>query len=313
VSAEKSLPARPSLEQYRKQAKDLVKQRSRLSSGALERIRRHHPRLRELSEAELRRAAFTLSDAQLVLAREHEFKSWPEFARYVARAQLAGPVDRYFVHIDAGGVQLAAEVAGWRGAAALVLLVQASGGRALASTQYVADELNRASFGTVVCDLLTEQDALADSQPETLHYDIQLLARRIGALTDWVGRQPSLQALSVGCFSSGTGSAAALFAAGECPNTIRAIVSAAGRPDLAGPWLGRVYAPTLCIAGTRDSTLVLAYVGSAMHALPRDSRSSLNLIEGTGDALTRGPFLEEVTRRACRWFRQYLVSGGQLP
>src|SRR5215831_2539486 len=100
VSAEKSIPARPSLEQYRKQAKDLVKERARRLPDALARIRRHHPRLGELSEADLLRAAFTLSDAQLVLAREHEFKSWPAFARHVARAEPTEPADRYFAHID---------------------------------------------------------------------------------------------------------------------------------------------------------------------------------------------------------------------
>jgi hypothetical protein len=283
VSADKSIPARPSLEQYRKQAKDLVKERARLLPEAFQRIRRHHPRLRELSDGELQRAAFTLSDAQLVLAREHAFKTWPEFARHLANARPADRPDHYFAHVDAGGVELVAEVTGWRGAQALVLLVQASGSRALASTQYVADELHRTSFGTVVCDLLTQEEALADSPSETLHYDIRLLARRIGVLTEWIGRQPSLSALSVGCFSSGTGAAAVLLAAGDRPNTIRAIVSNAGRPDLAGPWLGRVQAPTLCLAGTRDSTVVLAFVGSAMHALPRTTGSSLNLIEGFGD------------------------------
>ena len=311
MSADKSIPARPSLEQYRKQAKDLLKERVRLLPEAFQRIRRHHPRLRNLSDGELRRAAFTLSDAQLVLAREHAFKTWPEFARHLASARPADPPERYFAHIDAQGVELVAEVTGWRGAQALVLLVQASGSRALACTQYVADELNRASFGTIVCDLLTEEEAAADRGAETLHYDIRLLARRIGVLTDWIGRQRSLSALSIGCFSSGTGVAAVLLAAGDRPDTIRAIVSNSGRPDLAGPWLGRVQAPTLCLAGTRDSTVVLAFVSSAMHALPRATRSSLNLIEGTGSALDSGPFMDEVARRACRWFRQYLVSGGQ--
>src|SRR6478609_7797369 len=86
VSAEKSIPARPSLEQYRKQAKDLVKSRARLQPEVFERSR-HHPRLSELSEAQLRAAAFTLADAQLVLAREHALKTWPEFMRHVAAAQ----------------------------------------------------------------------------------------------------------------------------------------------------------------------------------------------------------------------------------
>ena len=96
MSAEKSIPARPSLEQYRKQAKDLVKSRALLQPEVFERIRRHHPRLSELSEAQLRAAAFTLADAQLVLAREHAFKTWPEFMRHLAsprpQEQVTPPV-----------------------------------------------------------------------------------------------------------------------------------------------------------------------------------------------------------------------------
>ncbi len=313
MSAERSFPARPSLEQYRKQAKDLVKQHARLSPDALERIRRHHPRLRELNEIELRRAAFTLSDAQLVLAREHAFRSWPQFARHVAGAQPAEPADRLVRRLDAGNVQLEAEIAGWRDADALVLLVQVSRDGALASTRYVADELNRGSFCTVTCDLLTAEEAVADAATETLQYDIRLLARRIVAITDWIARQPSLGALGIGCFSSGTVSAGVLLTAAEHSATIRAIVSCAGRPDLAGPWLGRVRAPTLCLAGTRDSTVVLAFIGSAMHALPRHTGSTLDLLDGKGTAFFKTPFLEEVTNRACRWFRQHLVSGGPQP
>ena len=85
----KELPARPSLEQYKKQAKDLVKAfkgfRASASGdpGALQRIKKYHPRLGKLPEAEIRRAKFALADAQLVIAREHGFERWPKFAKHV--------------------------------------------------------------------------------------------------------------------------------------------------------------------------------------------------------------------------------------
>ena len=94
---DKDLPARPSLEQYKKQAKDLVRDCSLGNPDALARIRRHHPRFHNAPETP--RAVPTLTDAQLVLAREHGFESWPKFAKHIETltlirsvASLADPV-----------------------------------------------------------------------------------------------------------------------------------------------------------------------------------------------------------------------------
>src|SRR5256712_2519799 len=86
----KELPVRPSLEQYKKQAKDLVKvfkalqARTSGDSDAIQRIKKHHPRLGQLPETEIRNARLALADAQLVIAREHGFESWPKLARHIA-------------------------------------------------------------------------------------------------------------------------------------------------------------------------------------------------------------------------------------
>jgi ankyrin repeat protein len=95
------LPARPNLEQYRKQAKDLVKARKSGDPQALRRIRQH-PRLRKLPEAEFRNAPFALADAQLVIAREHAFESWPKFAKHVEDlARANSPVSQFESAADA--------------------------------------------------------------------------------------------------------------------------------------------------------------------------------------------------------------------
>jgi ankyrin repeat protein len=86
--SDRELPARPNLEQYKKQAKDLVKDCRLGISEALERVKRHHPRLHKLPQPEIQRAAFSLSDAQLVIAREHEFESWPKFAKHIETLHL---------------------------------------------------------------------------------------------------------------------------------------------------------------------------------------------------------------------------------
>ncbi len=71
----KELPARPSLEQYKKQAKDLVKNQKSGDSEAKRRIGQHNPHFQS--------ASFALADAQLVIAREHGFESWPKFAKHI--------------------------------------------------------------------------------------------------------------------------------------------------------------------------------------------------------------------------------------
>lgn len=102
----KFLPARPSLEQYKKQAKELVKHfraaQSRKStdsqanlSSAMQRVKERHPRFANLSDTEITGARFALADAQFVIAREHGFESWPKFAKHIeslAHASFAASV-----------------------------------------------------------------------------------------------------------------------------------------------------------------------------------------------------------------------------
>jgi len=83
MNRNKSLPARPSFEQYKKQAKDLVKGRGSWDPQTICRVRQNHLRLGKLSDAEFQAARFALADAQFVIAREHGFESWPKFAKHI--------------------------------------------------------------------------------------------------------------------------------------------------------------------------------------------------------------------------------------
>ena len=85
---DRELPARPNLEQYKKQAKDLARDCDLSIRDALTRVRRHHPRFHKLPESEMRNAQVALTDAQLVIAREHGFESWPRFAHHVETLNL---------------------------------------------------------------------------------------------------------------------------------------------------------------------------------------------------------------------------------
>ena len=98
---DRELPARPSLEQYKKQAKDLAKNCGLGGPEALARVQRHHPRFAAVAD-ETSKSRVTLTDAQLVIAREHGFESWPKFAAHITTlnlersvAALADPVARF--------------------------------------------------------------------------------------------------------------------------------------------------------------------------------------------------------------------------
>ncbi|HMC31548.1 MAG TPA: ankyrin repeat domain-containing protein [Candidatus Angelobacter sp.] len=77
----REFPAHPNLEQYRKQAKEFLKAYQDADMKAMVRVRRNHPRFRKLNETEFRSLPFVLADAQLVIAREHGFESWPKFVQ----------------------------------------------------------------------------------------------------------------------------------------------------------------------------------------------------------------------------------------
>ena len=98
----KKLPARPSLEQYRKQAKDLVKAFKSGNPEAVQRIKVSHQRSGNLPDSEIRQTKFTLADAQFVIAREHGFESWPKFAKHVTGLMRDNsPVAQFETAVDA--------------------------------------------------------------------------------------------------------------------------------------------------------------------------------------------------------------------
>jgi hypothetical protein len=90
------LPPRPSIEQYRKQAKDLTRAFREGDSPALERVKKYHPRARQQFDSETLSARFALADAQWVIALEHGFESWPKFAKHLeGLARQSSPVSKF--------------------------------------------------------------------------------------------------------------------------------------------------------------------------------------------------------------------------
>jgi len=162
--------------------------------------------------------------------------SGTEDAQSGSVTSAATGVQRTRIQIPVDGFRLEADLALPAGATALVLFAHDSGSSRLSPrNRRVADVLNRGLIGTVLADLLTEDEEAEDLQTGELRFNIRLLAGRLTAITDWIADQGTLNALGVGYFGASTGAAAALAAAAERPRAVRAVVSRGGRPDLTGP------------------------------------------------------------------------------
>ncbi|MBO1418960.1 dienelactone hydrolase family protein, partial [Streptomyces sp. FH025] len=166
--------------------------------------------------------------------------------------------------------------------------------------RFVAGELNRAGLATLLFDLLTEEEAFDRANV----FDTSLLARRLTDATHWLRGRDDTGGLAVGYFGASTGAAAALWAAAEPDSPARAVVSRGGRPDLAGPRLPAVAAPTLLIVGG-DDHVVLDLNQQAQARLRCESQ--LAVVPGATHLFEEPGTLEEVADLAARWFTAHLT------
>ena len=219
---------------------------------------------------------------------------------------LSVPAEALSVTVPANEVNLAADVTLPADARGLVIFAHGSGSsRHSRRNRFVAQILNEAGLGTMLIDLLTEQEEIVDDQTAQLRFDIPFLGRRLVAITDWVVQQRTFAKLTTGYFGASTGAAAALLGAAARPAIVKAVVSRGGRPDLAGEALGRVIAPTLFIVGGEDST-VLELNRAAMKQLPRGTTRQLEVIPGATHLFEEPGTLLQAAMLARAWFQDHL-------
>jgi len=205
------------------------------------------------------------------------------------------------VRIPAEGVELEGALGVPAGAAGVVLFAHGSGSsRHSPRNQFVARALRTGGLGTLLMDLLTQQE---DVSYET-RFDINLLTERLQAASRWLTEHPDTQQLGIGCFGASTGAAAALQAAAALGGQIQAVVSRGGRPDMAWAALPRVLAPTLLIVGGLDD-VVIGLNERAYNQLKAEKQ--LVVVPGAGHLFEEPGALEEVARLACQWFKRHLT------
>ena len=170
----------------------------------------------------------------------------------------------------------------------------------------VARTLQDRGFGTLLFDLLTPQEEAVDAISGQLRFDILFLADRLEAATEWLAGQPFARSLALGYFGASTGAAAALVASARHPGLVAAIVSRGGRPDLAGPLLREVVAPTLLIVGVADTT-VLRLNRTALASLGSREKE-LAVVPGATHLFEEPGTLERAAALAATWFARHLAA-----
>ncbi len=226
------------------------------------------------------------------------------------RDGLAGPksgarASEQAVDLDVDGVSLEGSLSIPPGAAGLVLFAHGSGSsRHSPRNRFVAEALQAAGLATLLFDLLTAEEEAEDEVTGRLRFDVGFLAGRVLGAAESTRAAPETNALRLGYFGASTGAAAALIAAARRPDLVSAVVSRGGRPDLAGPYLPAVVAPTLLVVGSLD-TEVLALNRAAFEKLggPR----ALTLVAGATHLFEEEGALEEVARVAGVWFADHLA------
>ena len=205
------------------------------------------------------------------------------------------------VEIPSRGVRLQGHLHLPVPARAVVVFAHGSGSsRHSPRNRFVAGLLQRAGLGTLLLDLLTP----AEERNRANVFDIELLARRLSSATDWLATREDTASCAVGYFGASTGAGAALWSASEPSARIAAVVSRGGRPDLAGPRLSAVRAPTLLIVGSFDyEVLELNRKAKAMMRCP----NQLAVVQGATHLFEEPGTLAAAAILARDWFAKYLL------
>jgi putative phosphoribosyl transferase len=208
----------------------------------------------------------------------------------------------YGVEIPAGPVELEGILSVPPKAHGIVLFAHGTGsGRFSPRNQHVAEIIQEAGIATLLLDLLTGPE----SRNPSYVFDVILLAERLRAATAWTRTHDQTRGLAVGYFGASTGAGAALVAAADEGNRLGAVVSRGGRPDLAGPALSHVTAPTLLIVGGNDEAVV------HLNQLALDQLKAVKqlvVVPGATHLFEEPGTLDEVARLATTWFDHYLQS-----
>jgi putative phosphoribosyl transferase len=203
------------------------------------------------------------------------------------------------VSIPVGKVTVQGELIIPMKAKAIIIFSHGSGSSRFSKrNQMVTKYLHEKNFGTLLFDLLTEEE----DQHYHNRFNIDLLTKRLAGATEWLKELRTTKDCRIGYFGASTGAASALKAAAILPH-IDAVVSRGGRPDLVMDILKNVKAPTLLIVGSLDYD-VLQLNKEAYIQL--ECEKKLEVVEGATHLFEEPGKMENVSELASNWFEKYL-------
>lgn len=209
------------------------------------------------------------------------------------------------VQVPMGDVTLEGDLALPADANCVVLFAHGSGSsRHSPRNRFVAQVLNEASMGTLLLDLLTVEEERLEQFTRHLRFDIDLLAERLTMATNWLNQQEETAMMNIGYFGASTGAAAALVSAAQRPSRLKAVVSRGGRPDLAGPSLPRVTAPTLLVVGGLDEQVIRL---NQLALAELQCEKQMEIVSGATHLFEERGTLERVSELARGWFQEHLT------
>lgn len=185
-------------------------------------------------------------------------------------------------------------------AVGIVIFSHGSGsGRLSPRNNNVAQALNRKELATLLVDLLTEKEEWLTEN----RFDINLLTRRLIAVTEWVKQNKIISSIPIFYFGASTGAASALQASLYFDEEIQALVSRGGRPDLVFEELDKVQTPTLLIVGGLDQT-VLKLNTKAYARLKCEK--DMKIVPDASHLFEEPGKIEEVAQLAAQWFLTHI-------
>jgi putative phosphoribosyl transferase len=222
---------------------------------------------------------------------------------------VAQTVEERLVRVTAAPASRDGNLSLPEGSRAIVLFAHGSGSsRHSSRNRHVARLLNEAGLATLLIDLLTPDEEVIDARTAHLRFDIDLLAERLVVATDWLTQYPDTQAFRLAASAPAPVPRPRWWRRPSAPTWVRALVSRGGRPDLGGPALMRVRAPTLLIVGGND-VQVIELNRAALARLRCEKQ--LVIVPGATHLFEEPGALDEVARLALEWFHLHLTPGMQ--
>ncbi|MET7012753.1 alpha/beta hydrolase [Uliginosibacterium flavum] len=168
---------------------------------------------------------------------------------------------------------------------------------------YASGILHEAGYGTLLVSMLTPYE---ESRDPDVRYDVSLLGNRLNALLTWIDQQAGLSDMPLGLQATGTVVAASIRHLVREPHRVSALVSRAGRADLAGADpLRRLSVPILLQVPGEARDLLKPSQQAYAHL---SGNKQWHEISNASAGFIEPGALESITREASDWFLQHLPA-----